>query len=59
MVNSQTALDCAIGATTEATADTNVRKTVVFPQKNYLSGTPKKAELHNQSSFVFSSLISV
>lgn len=42
MGNSQTALDCAVGATTDATADMNVRKTVVFHQKNYLSGTPKK-----------------
>lgn len=38
MVNSQTAFDCATGATTEVTAG----KAMVFPQKNYLGGTPKK-----------------
>lgn len=43
MVNSQIALDCAVEATTEATADTQLQgKTMVFLQKNYLLRTPKK-----------------
>lgn len=42
MVNSQTALNCAIGATTEATADMTAMKNNGFPPKNYLGGTPKK-----------------